>query len=106
MYTRLLWCYPEGLQQAEELSREELCGAQQEEVPNLAPGEEQSHAPVQTGGWPAGKQLCREGPGNQQADHGPAMHHCGKRQQPPGLHWEESCPQVKGRDLSLLLSMD
>lgn len=38
MYTRLLWCYPEGPQQAEELSRDETCEAQQGEMPSLALG--------------------------------------------------------------------
>ena len=49
-YTRLLWCHPEGPQQAEELHREEPCEVQQRETPSLAPGEEQPHAPVHAGG--------------------------------------------------------
>lgn len=50
MYTQLLWCYTEGPQQAEELSRKEPCETQEKEMPSLAPGEEQSHALVETGG--------------------------------------------------------
>lgn len=45
------------------------------EVQSLTAEEEYCQTPVQAEGWPAGKQLCRDGPKGPggQADHEPAM---------------------------------
>ena len=54
---------------------------QQGEVQIPAPREEQAHAPVHAGGWLAGKQIGRKGPGGpggHQVEHEPAMGPYGK----------------------------
>ena len=56
----------------------------------LGPGEEQPHASVQAWGWPAGEQLCGEGPGRPggwQVNHEPAVSPgCQAGQWDPGMH--------------------
>ena len=53
-------------------------------------------------GWPAGRQLCGEGPGSaggQQVAHEPAVCPCGQGgQRDPGVHSEERGQQVEGGD--------
>jgi len=64
------------------------------EIRSPAPEEEQPPAPVYAGGQPAGKQLCREGPGGpgaQQLEHERAACPGSKESQQP-LH----CQQVEG----------
>lgn len=55
-------CHPEGLWQSVEVGWQESHENQQE-VQSPAPREEQPQAPGQAGGRPAGKLLCRKGPG-------------------------------------------
>jgi len=79
---------------------------QQGQVQGPAPGEEQRHAPVQAQGWPAGEQLCGEGPGSaggRQVNHEPAV--CPGYQEgqwDPGVHQEECGQQDEGGSLSPL----
>ena len=66
------------------------------ESASLTPGEVQS-TPAQAGGWPAGKQSCRQ---RYQIDCKSLMYHWSKEgQRPTGLQ------QVKGSDASLPLSL-
>ena len=79
---RGLSSHSEGPQQAGEMDREEFHEVQQREMQSPAPREQQLQAPVRAGGQLAGKQLCREGPGDpgeQPADHEPVVHSHDKR---------------------------
>jgi len=72
------------------------------------PGEEQLHALVQAWGRPAGKQLCREGPGcagGGQVGPEPAVcPGCQEGQWDPGVHQEECGQQVEEGSPPPLLS--
>lgn len=89
-YARMVCCFSEEPWETRGLVWQEPCEVQLWEVQSSAPGQEHHHTLVQAGGQLARKQLCRKhpgGPGEQQADHEPAMHSCDKEaQQHAGLH--------------------
>lgn len=77
-YKRGSCWHSEGPWQAGETGWQEPHEAKQE-VQSPTAGEEQPQAPVEAGGWPAGKQLCRKepgSPGGDQIEHEPTMCPC------------------------------
>lgn len=67
---------------------------QQGEGQSLTPLEEQTKAPVQAGGWPCGRNLCRRGP-----EALPWIHsHTKEGQWNPGLHQAGHCQPFKEGD--------